>query len=40
VGKSGGEQDVPTAYYAHQDAAGFAFGETGNKQTETMDVTG
>jgi hypothetical protein len=36
VGKSGGEEKVPAAYCAHQDAAGFASGETGNKQTETM----
>jgi predicted ester cyclase len=32
VGKSGGVEDVTTAYCAHQDAAGFASGETGNKQ--------
>src|ERR1700728_2375451 len=36
VGESGGLQHVPTAYCAHRSAAGFAFCETGNKQTETM----
>src|SRR3984885_10524939 len=36
VGKSGGEEDVPAAYCAHQDAAGFASSKAGNQQTETI----
>jgi hypothetical protein len=41
VGKSGGEEDIPTVYCAHQDAAGFAPGE--NRQQANGDdliVTG
>lgn len=40
VGKSGGVEDVPTAYCAHRNAAGFAVRETGVEQTETIDVAG
>jgi hypothetical protein len=34
--KSGGAEYVPTAYYAHRDAAGFASRETGNERKETI----
>jgi len=35
VGKSGGEENIPTVYCAHQDAAGFASGE--NRQQANGD---